>query len=115
MLQHPSQASWTQFLKLPTDELWNNVSILVSEFVLGYVTAVIFARFFSGTIFVVFSVVSTRELFRECCPTPRAPDGWDAPRFLASCVASSWSRQNGIVSSSPPAGNAHRWALEKAK
>ena len=47
MPRHPSQASWTQFLKMRTDELWNN---LVSESVLDYMTAVIFAAFFSGTI-----------------------------------------------------------------
>jgi hypothetical protein len=29
MPRHPSQASWTQFLKMPTDELWNNVSIRI--------------------------------------------------------------------------------------
>ena len=32
-------------------------------------------------------------------------------RFQAVCVASSWLRQNGVVSSRPPAGNARRWAF----
>ena len=44
------------------------------------------------------------------CPTQRAPDWWESPRFQALCVAWSWFRQNGVVSSHPPAGNAHRWA-----
>ncbi|RPI94204.1 MAG: hypothetical protein EHM40_07335 [Chloroflexi bacterium] len=34
----------------------------------------------------------------------RAPDGWDSSRFQAACVASSWFRQNGVLSSRPPAG-----------
>jgi hypothetical protein len=41
-------------------------------------------------------------------PTQRAPDGWESPRFGAVCVAWSWFRQSGVVSSRPPAGNAHR-------
>src|SRR5512145_1808824 len=28
MPRHPSQASWPQFLKMPTDELWDNVNIV---------------------------------------------------------------------------------------
>ena len=47
-----------------TDELWNNVSI---ESVLDYVTVVIFAGFFSGTIFCSFYKMA----FRKCCLTPR--------------------------------------------
>ncbi len=42
-------------------------------------------------------------------PTMRAPDGWDSPRFQAVRVAGAWFRQSGVVSSRPPAGNAHRW------
>src|SRR5215207_1608282 len=30
--------------------------------------------------------------------------------FLSSFLASSWFCQSGVVSSRPPAGNAHRWA-----
>jgi len=45
-------------------------------------------------------------------PTQRAPDGWESARFQAVCVASSWLRQNGVVSSRPPAGNANRWAAK---
>jgi hypothetical protein len=41
----------------------------------------------------------------------RAPDGWESPRFQAVCVAWSWFRQSGVLSSRPPAGNASRWAL----
>ncbi|MCL4270650.1 MAG: hypothetical protein KJZ72_13945 [Anaerolineales bacterium] len=49
----------------------------------------------------------------------RAPDGWESPRFQALCVAEGWFRQNGVISSRPPAGiplaplgddGAHRWA-----
>jgi hypothetical protein len=40
--------------------------------------------------------------------TQRAPDGWESPRFQAGCVAGSWFRQSGVVSSRPPAGNASR-------
>ncbi len=39
----------------------------------------------------------------------RAPDGWDAPRFPAVCMAGGWFRQKGVLSSHPPAGNACRW------
>jgi len=42
-------------------------------------------------------------------PTQRAPDWWESARFQAVCVAWSWFRQNSVVSSRPPAGNAHRW------
>ena len=38
------------------------------------------------------------------------PTGGSLPRFQAVCVAWSWFRQNGVVSSRPPAGNASRWA-----
>ncbi len=41
--------------------------------------------------------------------TPRAPDGWESARFMAGRVAGGWFRQNGILSSRPPAGNASRW------
>ncbi len=40
--------------------------------------------------------------------TQRAPDGWESPRFQAVCMAGGWFRQNGVPSSRPPAGNAHR-------
>src|SRR5687768_13179188 len=40
----------------------------------------------------------------------RAPDWWESARFQAVCVTWSWFRQNGVISSRPPAGNAHRWA-----
>lgn len=43
-------------------------------------------------------------------PTQRAPDWWESARFQAVFVAWSWFRQNGVVSSRPPAGNASRWA-----
>ncbi len=46
------------------------------------------------------------------CPTPRAPDWWESARFQAVFVARSWFRQNGVVSSHLPAGNASRWAAE---
>jgi hypothetical protein len=42
------------------------------------------------------------------CPTQRAPDWWESARFQAVCLAWSWFRQNGVVSSRPPAGNASR-------
>jgi hypothetical protein len=45
----------------------------------------------------------------EARPTQRAPDGWESPRFQTGCVAWSWFRQSGVVSSHPPAGNAPRW------
>jgi hypothetical protein len=35
-----------------------------------------------------------------------------AARFQAVCVAWSWFRQSGVISSRPPAGNANRWAAE---
>jgi hypothetical protein len=38
----------------------------------------------------------------------RAPDGWESARFQAFCLASSWFRQSGFISSRPPAGNANR-------
>src|SRR6266508_1719002 len=37
-------------------------------------------------------------------PTQRAPDWWESARFQAVCVASGWFRQNGVLSSRPPAG-----------
>ena len=40
--------------------------------------------------------------------TQRAPDWWESARFQAVCVASNWFRQNGVISSRPPAGNANR-------
>ena len=36
------------------------------------------------------------------CPTQRASDCWESARFQAVCVAWSWFRQNGVVSSHPP-------------
>jgi hypothetical protein len=42
------------------------------------------------------------------CLTRRAPDKWESPRFQAVCVASSWFRQNGVISARPLAGNASR-------
>jgi len=47
----------------------------------------------------------------ESRPTQRAPDWWESPRFQAFFVAWSWFRQNGVVLSRPPAGNASRWAV----
>ena len=44
-------------------------------------------------------------------PTQRAPDWWESARFQVFFVAWSWFRQNGVVSSRPPAGNANRWAF----
>jgi hypothetical protein len=41
----------------------------------------------------------------------RAPDWWESARFQEVCVAWSRFRQNGVVSSHPPAGNASRWAV----
>ena len=50
-------------------------------------------------------------------PTQRAPDPrqstsgpwwWESARFQAVCVAWSGFRQNGIVPSRPPVGNANR-------
>jgi hypothetical protein len=35
--------------------------------------------------------------------TQRAPDWWEPARFQALCVAWSGFRQNGVVSSHPPA------------
>jgi hypothetical protein len=46
-------------------------------------------------------------------PTQRAPDWWESARFQAVSLAWSWFRQNGVVSSRPPAGNASRWAAER--
>ena len=46
-------------------------------------------------------------------PTQRAPDWWESARFQALYVATSWFRQNGVVASRPPAGNASRWATQK--
>jgi len=43
-------------------------------------------------------------------PTQRAPDWWESARFQTVFLARSWFRQNGVVSSRPPAGNASRWA-----
>jgi hypothetical protein len=40
--------------------------------------------------------------------TQRAPDWWESARFQAVCVAWSWFRQNSVISSRPPAGNANR-------
>src|SRR5574341_1161198 len=45
----------------------------------------------------------------------RAPDWWESARFQAGFVAWSWFRQNGVLSSRPPAGNAHRWALRQVR
>ena len=42
--------------------------------------------------------------------TQRAPDWWESARFQAVCVAWSGFRQNGVILSRPPAGNARRWA-----
>jgi hypothetical protein len=74
-----------------------------------------------GKIFVYFHSILTvvsyfdqRVLPVVNCPTQRAPDGWESARFQAVCVAWSWFRQSGVVSSRPPAGNAHRWVLAKA-
>ena len=63
---------------------------LVSESVPDHVTAVIFAGFFSGTIFVVSILVSTRALFRKCCPTQRAADGWESARFWGFGLGLGW-------------------------
>ena len=68
MQRHPSQASWTQFLKMPTDELWNNVSIRVRSRLCDCRD---FCGFLAERFFVVSILVSTRGLFRKCCPTQR--------------------------------------------
>ena len=39
----------------------------------------------------------------ECCPTQRASDNYDSARFQAICVARSWFRHSGVISSRPPA------------
>jgi hypothetical protein len=39
------------------------------------------------------------------------PDWWESARFQAVDVAWSWVQQSGVLSSRPPAGNAHRWAV----
>jgi hypothetical protein len=59
-------------MKMPTDELWNT---LVSESVPDYVTAVILRDFLAERFFVVSILVSTRGLFRKCCPTS-SPKGF---------------------------------------
>jgi len=38
--------------------------------------------------------------------TKRALDWWESARFQALCAASSWFRQNNVLSSRPPASNA---------
>ncbi len=76
---------------------------LVSESVLDYVAAVIFARFF-----VVSILVSTSGLFRKCCPTQRAADGWESERFGRLFQASGRVPFPSHLSSRPPAGNASR-------
>ena len=43
----------------------------------------------------------------------RAPDWWESARFQALCVAGSGFRQISVISSRPPAGNAHRWAVDE--
>jgi hypothetical protein len=45
---------------------------------------------------------AAQELLREYI------NWWESPRFQAVCVAWSWFRQSGVVSSRPPAGNASR-------
>ena len=40
--------------------------------------------------------------------TMRAPDWWESARFQAVFVTRSGFRQNGVISSHPPAGNASR-------
>jgi hypothetical protein len=47
------------------------------------------------------------SLKAESKPTMRAPDWWESARFQAVRLAWSWSWQSGVVSSRPPAGNAH--------
>ena len=41
-------------------------------------------------------------------PTQRAPDVWESARFQAVFAALSWFQQNGVISTRPAAGNAHR-------
>ena len=48
-------------------------------------------------------------------PTQRAPDWWARAAKIGLHLASSWFRQSGVVSSHPPAGNANRWAAERAR
>jgi hypothetical protein len=50
-----------------------------------------------------------KVMMRSSRLTQRAPDWWESARFQAQCVAWSWFRQNGVISSRPPAGNASRW------
>jgi len=61
----------------------------------------------------VVSFFSHRFGKRKGCLTQRAPDWWESPRFQAVCAARGWFRQNGVVSSRPPAGIASRWAAEQ--
>ncbi len=43
------------------------------------------------------------------------PDGWESARFQAVCAAEAGFHQKGVVSSRPPAGNAHRWAFSHSE
>ena len=60
-------------------------------------------------------VAKKKALWMVSRLTQRAPDGWDSPRFQAVCMAWSWFRQSGVVSSHPPAGNAHRWGADQVQ
>ena len=51
----------------------------------------------------------TKTVEMRSRPTQRAPDWWESPRFQAVSLAQGWFRQNSVVSSHPPAGNAHRY------
>ncbi len=76
---------------------------------------IIFFGFGSVAIGYMIKVKIKGQVFVKLRPTPRAPDGWDSPRFQAGCVAEGWFRQSGIPSSRPPAGNASRWAADNKK
>jgi len=56
----------------------------------------------------LLSPSSRRIGLHKGCLTQRAPDWWDSARFQAVFVAWSWLRQNSVVSSRPPAGDASR-------
>jgi hypothetical protein len=48
---------------------------------------------------------------QPACATQRARAWWESAGFQAGFVAPSWFRQNDVIPSRPPAGNASRWAV----
>ena len=74
--------------------------------------------------FLLTALAGISVCYRISRPTQRAPDlrqstpepwWWESARFQTVCVAPSWFRQNGVVSSRPPAGNASRWAANESR